>query len=159
MAEDLGIITPEVEELRDRFQFPGMRILQFAFGEDPNNPYLPHHYINNCVVYTGTHDNDTTLGWWSGASAGEKQFVAQYLGYESAEEIQHIHWEFIRLALASVGDLAIIPLQDVLGLDNHARMNDPSVSAGNWRWRYTDSSVLTQELSDRLHRLTHLYSR
>jgi 4-alpha-glucanotransferase len=159
MAEDLGIITPEVEELRDRFQFPGMRILQFAFGEDPNNPYLPHHYINNCVVYTGTHDNDTTLGWWAAASAAEKQFVAQYLGYLSAEEIKQINWELIRLALASVGDLAIIPLQDVLSLDNHARMNDPSVSAGNWRWRYTSSDVLTQELSDRLLKLTHLYSR
>lgn len=159
MAEDLGIITPEVEELRDRFQFPGMRILQFAFGEDPKNPYLPHHYINNCVVYTGTHDNDTTLGWWAGASPGEKQFVADYLGYASAEEIQQINWELIRLALASVGDLAIIPLQDVLSLDSHARMNDPSVSAGNWRWRYTDSAVLSQEVSDRLLHLTHLYSR
>ncbi|WP_250124692.1 4-alpha-glucanotransferase [Chroococcidiopsis sp. CCMEE 29] len=159
MAEDLGIITPEVEELRDRFQFPGMRILQFAFSEGADNPYLPHHYVNNCVVYTGTHDNDTTLGWWQGTSAEEKQLVAKYLGYSSAEEIEEINWVLIRVALASVADLAILPLQDTLNLGNSARMNDPSKVAGNWRWRYNSSEILTQELSDRLLELTQLYSR
>lgn len=159
MAEDLGIITPEVEELRDRFEFPGMRILQFAFGDDSSNPYLPHHYVKNCVVYTGTHDNDTTLGWWKGASTAEKQLVAKYLGYATAEEIKEINWVLIQLALGSVGDLALIPLQDLLGLDNSGRMNDPSKIPGNWRWRYNSSEVLTQELSDRLLDLTKLYSR
>jgi 4-alpha-glucanotransferase len=159
MAEDLGIITPEVEELRDRFEFPGMRILMFAFGDNSANPYLPHNYINNCVVYTGTHDNDTTLGWWQKASAKEKQFVAQYLGYRDEADIKEINWEFIRLALASVANQAIIPLQDILGLDNRARMNDPSINAGNWRWCYESSEMITQELCDRLLALTQLYNR
>ncbi|RDH48975.1 4-alpha-glucanotransferase [Fischerella thermalis] len=160
MAEDLGIITPEVEELRDHFDFPGMRILQFAFGGGSENAYLPHHYIKNSVVYPGTHDNETTIGWWQqGAKPEEKQMVAKYLGYDSPEEILEINWEFIRLALASVADLAILPLQDILGLDNSARMNDPSVNAGNWRWRYTSSDLLTSELSQRLLEMTQLYSR
>ncbi len=159
MAEDLGVITPEVEQLRDRFNFPGMRILQFAFSGDSDNPYLPHHYIQNCVVYPGTHDNDTTIGWWQQATAGEKQMVAKYLGYSSPEEIKEINWEFIRMALASVASLAIIPLQDVLGLDSSARMNDPRVNAGNWRWRYTSSQQLTPQLSQLLLEMTQLYSR
>jgi len=159
MAEDLGVITPEVEALRDRFQFPGMKILQFAFGEGPDNPYLPHHYVQNCVVYTGTHDNNTTLGWWWQASSQEKQFLAHYLGYGSPEDIQEIHWVLIRTALASTADLAILPLQDLLGLGGDGRMNDPSQAAGNWRWRYPDSDLLTAELSQRLRELTQLYSR
>ena len=159
MAEDLGIITPEVEELRDRFEFPGMRILMFAFGEGSANPYLPHHYVKNCVVYPGTHDNDTTLGWWMKASSEEKQFLAKYLAYQSPEQIEEINWLLIRTALASVGDLAILPLQDLLDLDDRGRMNDPSKVAGNWRWRYNNSEILTQELSDRILNLTQLYSR
>ncbi|WP_199755400.1 4-alpha-glucanotransferase [Chroococcidiopsis cubana] len=159
MAEDLGIITPEVEELRDRFQFPGMRILQFAFGDDSSNAYLPHNYIHNSVVYPGTHDNDTAIGWWNKASDKEKQFVAKYLGDESAAKITEINWEFIQLALASVADLAILPLQDILGLDDRARMNDPSVNAGNWRWRYESSEMLTPQLRDRLLEMTQIYSR
>jgi len=159
MAEDLGVITPEVEALRDRFQFPGMKILQFAFGEGPENPYLPHHYVQNCVVYTGTHDNNTTLGWWQQASSQEKQFLAQYLGYAGPEDIQEIHWLLIRTALASTATLAILPLQDLLGLGGEGRMNDPSQTANNWRWRYPDSALLTPELSQRLRELTQLYSR
>lgn len=159
MAEDLGIITPEVELLRDRFNFPGMRILQFAFGGEAANPYLPHHYISNCVVYPGTHDNDTAIGWWNMTGDAEKQHVAEYLGYDSPNQIQNINWEFIRMALASVADLAILPLQDVLGLDGRARMNDPRYNDGQWRWRFTQSDLLTPELSDRLLRLTQLYSR
>lgn len=159
LAEDLGIITPEVEELRDRFGFAGMRILMFGFGGDSDSIHLPHHYIQNCVVYPGTHDNDTTLGWWSQASPSEKQFLARYLGYSNLEEIQEINWILIRLALASVANLAIIPLQDILSLDGHARMNDPSKIPGNWRWRYSGSELLTQEVSDRLLGLTKLYSR
>lgn len=159
LAEDLGIITPEVEALRDRFHFPGMRILQFAFSEDSRNPHLPHHYVKNSVVYPGTHDNDTAIGWWSTASDPERQFLAHYLGYPSGQEIQAIHWDLIRLALASVANLAILPLQDVLGLDGRARMNDPSQNAGNWRWRYSRSQALTDELSQQLLTLTRLYDR
>jgi len=159
MAEDLGIITPEVEALRDRFDFPGMRILLFAFSEGSDNLHLPHNYVRNSVVYPGTHDNDTTLGWWEKASSQERQFLAKYLGYSAPEEIKEINWVLIRTALASVADLAIIPLQDILSLDNRGRMNDPSVNAGNWRWRYEKSEALTPELSDRLLDLTQLYSR
>lgn len=159
LAEDLGIITPEVEALRDRFQFPGMKILMFAFGDNSDNPYLPHQYGRNCAVYPGTHDNDTLVGWWQQISSAEKQFVARYLGYESPEQIEHIHWAILRMAFASVADLAVVQLQDVLGLDNRARMNDPSINAGNWRWRYSDSSVLTEALAQRLLEMTRLYSR
>lgn len=159
LAEDLGIITPEVEAMRDRFEFPGMRILLFAFGGEADHPYLPHSYINNCIVYTGTHDNDTTLGWWLQAPEKVRQHVAQYLGYASDGDIHEISWSLMRLASASVADMAIFPLQDILSLDNGARMNDPSVTPGNWRWRYTTSELLSQELSDRLLQLTQLYNR
>lgn len=159
MAEDLGIITPEVELLRDRFNFPGMRILQFAFGGDPSNAYLPHHYIQNAVVYPGTHDNDTAIGWWNTTGEAEKQHVANYFGYGNPNDVRAIHWLFIQVALASVADLAILPLQDVLGLDGRARMNDPRYNDGQWRWRFTDSQLLSSEISDRLLRLTQMYSR
>jgi 4-alpha-glucanotransferase len=159
MAEDLGIITPEVEALRDRFQFPGMRILQFAFGGDPSNPYLPHHYVRNSVVYPGTHDNNTAIGWWETASVAEKQHVAAYLGYQSPDEIAELHWELIQLALASVADLAILPLQDILSLGGKARMNDPSLNDGQWRWQFTTTELLSQAVSDRLLHMTRLYSR
>jgi 4-alpha-glucanotransferase len=159
LAEDLGIITPEVEALRDRFHFPGMRILIFAFSEDSNSIHLPHNYIQNCVVYSGTHDNDTALGWWEKATATEKQFFALYLGYSSPDEIQEVNWVLIPTALASVANVAILPLQDILGLGLDARMNDPSKIPGNWRWRYSSSEVLSQEVGDRLGTLTRLYSR
>lgn len=159
LAEDLGIITPEVEALRDRFDFPGMRILQFAFGNDPTSLHLPHHYVKNSVVYPGTHDNDTAIGWWQQATPNEKQFLAKYLGYASPEDIQEINWVLIRMALASVSNLAIIPLQDVLSLDGRARMNDPSQYAGNWRWRYPDSDLLTQKVGNRLLELTQVCDR
>jgi 4-alpha-glucanotransferase len=159
LAEDLGIITPEVEQLRDRFDLPGMRILLFAFGGGSDNLYLPHQYIRNCLVYTGTHDNDTTIGWWQRATPEEKQHVAKYVGAASPEDIKEINWVLIRLALSSVANLAIVPLQDLLGLDNSARMNDPSINEGNWRWRYESSNLLTPQLGDRLLELTELYSR
>ena len=159
LAEDLGIITPEVDALRDRFELPGMRILMFAFSGGSQNTYLPHHYIHNCLVYTGTHDNDTAVGWWQRASAEEKQQLAKYIGCASPEAISEINWVMIRLALSSVADQAIIPLQDVLGLDNSARMNDPSVNAGNWRWCLSSFEDLAPPLRDRLLELTQLYSR
>ncbi|MBD1859385.1 MULTISPECIES: 4-alpha-glucanotransferase [Leptolyngbya] len=155
LAEDLGIITPEVEELRDHFNFPGMKILMFAFSDDASNTHLPHHYVHNSVVYPGTHDNDTASGWWNTISQSEKDRLAAYVGYP----IEEIHWTLNRMALASVANWAIVALQDVLGLDGSARMNDPSQNAGNWRWRYRSSELLTDELAEKLRSMTSLYGR
>lgn len=166
VAEDLGLITPDVEALRDTFKFPGMRILQFAFGEDPKgSDYQPHNYPHNSVVYTGTHDNDTTVGWFnSQAGKGttrtaeqiseERARVLHYLGTDGSE----IHWDMIRMALASVADTAILPLQDVLGLGSEARMNLPGSASDNWRWRYLPGS-LTSARAQRMAELTALYER
>jgi len=165
-AEDLGVITPDVEALRDDFNFPGMRILQFAFGGDSRNIDLPHNYHRNVAVYTGTHDNDTTVGWFTSAAGDggstrkveqierERKFCLAYLNSQGTE----IHWDFIRAALASVANTAIIPLQDVLGLGNDARMNLPNSISGNWNWRYP-AAALTSEVRDRLKALTALYGR
>jgi 4-alpha-glucanotransferase len=155
LAEDLGVITPEVEALRDNFEFPGMKVLQFAFGSDPANPFLPFNYPRNAVVYTGTHDNDTTVGWYNQASDWEKQNLLLYLGCISPDGI---HWDLIRLALSSIANQAIIPLQDILGLGTEARMNFPSVAEGNWGWRY-QPEALTEELSQKLKVLTALSGR
>ncbi|MEH1887099.1 4-alpha-glucanotransferase [Nostoc sp.] len=155
LAEDLGVITPEVEALRDKYEFPGMKVLQFAFGSDPENPFLPFNYPRNAVVYTGTHDNDTTVGWFNSANDNEKQNLWLYLGCISPEGV---HWDLIRLALSSIANQAIIPLQDILGLGNEARMNFPSIAEGNWEWRY-QSGALREELGDRLKVLTRLNGR
>ncbi|MDT4895307.1 MAG: 4-alpha-glucanotransferase [Acidobacteriota bacterium] len=165
IAEDLGVITPDVEALRDDFGLPGMRILQFAFGGDTLNHDLPHNYIKNCVVYTGTHDNDTTLGWFTSVAGEgstrdseqierERQFCLNYLNTDGRE----IHWDFIRAVLASVADTAIIPLQDLLGLGTEARMNLPNSTSGNWGWRYK-AGALNDELGERLKKLTQVYGR
>jgi 4-alpha-glucanotransferase len=165
IAEDLGVITPDVEELRDGFGFPGMRILQFAFGGDAKNHDLPHNYIRNCVAYTGTHDNDTTVGWWhSQAGAGstrdaaaitrEHDFCLKYLDTDGGE----IHWDLIRAVWASVADTAITPVQDLLGIGTEGRMNLPASTSGNWFWRYTDGS-LTPEIIERLREMTETYGR
>ncbi len=165
IAEDLGVITPEVEKLRDDFGFPGMRILQFAFSSDPKNRDLPHNYHSNVVVYTGTHDNDTTVGWFqSVAGEGstrdaaqieiEREFCLNYLNTEGRE----ISWDFIRAVLASVADTAIVPLQDLLELGTDARMNLPNSTAGNWSWRFK-AVALNDELAKRLRDLTALYGR
>ena len=159
LAEDLGVITPEVEALRDRFEFPGMKILMFAFGGDPNNTHLPQNYGTNCIVYSGTHDNDTAIGWWETLAPNEKQFLAQTLGYNSPDDIKEINWLLIETALKSRADLAIVPLQDLFSLGHSARMNDPSVIPNNWRWKYESSDMLTSEVSDRLRNLTSTYSR
>lgn len=155
LAEDLGIITPEVEALRDQFEFPGMKILQFAFGSGTDNPYLPFNYNRNCLVYTGTHDNNTTIGWFEGLSEKDKQSISDYLGCTSNDGI---HWDMIRLALGSVANQAIIPLQDLLGLGSEGKMNAPGQGEGNWEWRY-ESSALTPEISDRFKFLTETYGR
>ncbi len=154
VAEDLGVITPDVEALRDGFSFPGMKILQFAFGSGPDNPYLPHNHVRNSVIYTGTHDNDTTLGWFSALSAREKKQVLRYLD-RSADTIV---WELIRTASASVADTCILPLQDLLELPGDARMNLPGVAGGNWSWRFNDG-VLTAKHAKRLFGLTETYGR
>jgi len=154
VAEDLGVITPEVEALRDRFGFPGMKILQFAFDADADNPYLPHNFQRNCVVYSGTHDNDTSAGWWQSRDRKERDAVHAYLGNGGRE----IAWDLIRLAMASVADLCIFPLQDVLGLDSEARLNTPGRADGNWTWR-CPPRALTPELRQRLVELSHIYGR
>lgn len=153
VAEDLGLITPEVERLRDQFELPGMKVLQFSFS-DADNPYLPHNHVRNCVVYTGTHDNDTTRGWWATLSQAERDFARDYL----ARDGDDIAWDLLRVALASVAVWAVVPLQDLLDLDSTARMNAPGEPEGNWRWRF-DATALTPGLAARLRRLTELYGR
>jgi 4-alpha-glucanotransferase len=164
IAEDLGVITPDVEALRDDFNFPGMRIFQFAFRSLTNTD-LPHHYVPHTVVYTGTHDNDTAVGWFNSKAGegstrtaeqieAEKNFCLDYLNTRGRE----IHWDFIRAVLASVADTAIIPLQDLLGLGSEARMNLPASQQGNWQWRY-EANELKERDSLRLKHLTELYAR
>ncbi len=165
VAENLGVITPEVEALRERFGFPGMAILQFAFGTDPQAPgFRPHNFTHDLAVYTGTHDNDTTQGWWtagvgdstrSAADAAEEREIARkYL----ASDGKQIHWDFVRAVFASVADIAIAPLQDLLGAGSEARMNLPGRASGNWRWRFR-AEALSDALRDRLHELATLYGR
>jgi 4-alpha-glucanotransferase len=131
-AEDLGVITPEVEELRDAFHFPGMKVLQFAFEDPEDNDMMPEHYTENCICYPGTHDNNTTLGWYQNISAQSREKVWAYTHGGGAT----IHWDFIRIALDSKAKYAVLPMQDVLGLDSSARMNIPGVVAQNWAWRF-----------------------
>ncbi len=154
IAEDLGIITPEVDALRTSFNLPGMRVLHFAFGDKPNNPYLPHNYEANTVVYTGTHDNDTTVGWYQTAPDHVRDHVRRYLARDGSD----IAWDFIRVAWSSVADLAVVPLQDILSLGTEARMNFPGKPQGNWGWRYQPHQLHPWAL-DRLAELTILYGR
>lgn len=149
IAEDLGIITNDVVELRDKFNFPGMKILQFAFGSGDDNAFLPHNYPENCVVYTGTHDNATTEGWFKSAAKNEINHLLSYLEKEDSP----ISWQLIQLAWKSKAALAIAPLQDLLGLDDKARMNTPSIAGGNWQWRFTNND-LNYDLAKRLRNLT-----
>ncbi|MCU0533736.1 MAG: 4-alpha-glucanotransferase [Hydrococcus sp. Prado102] len=156
IAEDLGVITPEVEALRDKFGFPGMKILQFAFDSDRDNAFLPFNFVNrNCVIYTGTHDNDTTMGWFNARTPEEQARVIDYLGCVCPEGI---HWSLIRIALSSVANGAIFPFQDLLALGSDARMNTPSVADGNWGWRYRREAI-NSEVSNHLQYLTYLYGR
>jgi 4-alpha-glucanotransferase len=154
IAEDLGVITPEVEALRDRFGFPGMKILQFAFGSGADNPYLPHNFQRNCVVYSGTHDNDTTVGWWQALDRKEREAVRSYLGRGARD----ISWDLIRQAMASVAELCIFPLQDMLALGSEARLNTPGRPDGNWTWRFPPGA-LSVELQQRLAELCRIYGR
>jgi 4-alpha-glucanotransferase len=157
IAEDLGVITPDVVEMRDAFGLPGMKVLQFAFYGDPDEPSLPHNYNNpNCVVYTGTHDNDTTRGWFERVSnTAESDFASRYLDGVDAENVA---MKMIRLAWSSVAVFALAPLQDFLNLGNEARMNYPGNPSGNWAWRMP-ANALSNEMRGHLTELNHLYSR
>jgi 4-alpha-glucanotransferase len=166
IAENLGVITPEVEAIRHEFGFPGMAILQFAFGNDPQGPsFRPHNYPREVVAYTGTHDNDTTVGWWNSAGttdsvrtpedvAREHAFARAYLDFHD----EPVNWVLIRAVLASVANTAVVPMQDLLGLGNEARMNRPGTSSGNWRWRMPPGA-LDLQLSARLQQLNSIYGR
>lgn len=154
VAEDLGVITPDVDALRLQNGLPGMKVLQFAFAGGADDPYLPHNYPRECVAYTGTHDNDTTVGWYASAPEAERDMVRRYL----ARDDERIAWEMIRLAQASVADTAIQPMQDVLGLGPEGRMNTPGVAAGNWSWRFQWSEV-PYWVAPQLAELAELYGR
>jgi len=162
VAEDLGFITEDVTALRTRFGLPGMRILQFGFdsresgrGLDPQNPFLPHNYVPDCVAYTGTHDNNTLAGWLENASSDERAFIGSYLGYVPGNTVQAL----LREAMKSAAGLAIFPMQDLLGLGSEARMNTPSTIGGNWSWRLTDHLATGDRRSSELANLAWLYGR
>jgi 4-alpha-glucanotransferase len=154
IAEDLGVITRDVEKLRDHFGFPGMRILQFAFEGNPKDDFLPHNYINNCVVYTGTHDNDTAKGWYERVSENSRDFYRQYLFCDGSD----VAWDMIRACWSSVAVFALAPMQDFLSLGNQARMNYPGDPGGNWRWRMT-AKDMHEKLSARIRQINFLYDR
>jgi 4-alpha-glucanotransferase len=154
IAEDLGVITPEVDALREQFGLPGMRILQFAFGGAREDRFLPHNHVSNTVVYTGTHDNDTTRGWFAAITEHERDRLRRYTGRDGRDAA----WDLIRLAWGSVAATAVTTLQDVLDLGTEARMNRPGLPGGNWGWRF-QAERLTDEVMGRLGELTTLYSR
>jgi 4-alpha-glucanotransferase len=165
VAENLGVITPEVEGIREQFHFPGMAVLQFAFGTDPQAPtFRPHNYPRDVVAYSGTHDNDTTLGWWTSQDAGgstrseedirkEREFARAYLNFDGED----VNWVFIRALMASVANMVVFPMQDVLGLGTAARMNLPGTTGGNWKWRMTEP--VNDEAAQLLSSLAKLYDR
>jgi 4-alpha-glucanotransferase len=155
IAEDLGHLTEEVINLRNETGFPGMKILGFAFDSNEENDYLPHTYIKNCVVYTGTHDNDTLIGWFEKANESDRNFTREYLNIADHSEI---NWAILKGAWRSVASIAIAPVQDFLGLGSEARINTPGVASGNWQWRLKDG-LLTDELAQRIGRITKIYGR
>jgi 4-alpha-glucanotransferase len=160
IAEDLGEISAEVIKLRDKLGFPGMKVLQFAFDGDPGNPFLPHNYTNpNCVVYTGTHDNDTTLGWFLSNQLNEElRATVKRFANREMHDASPIHQDLIYLALSSTASLAVLPLQDLLGFGSDCRMNIPGVAEGNWRWRCAEE-FLTSELADQVKELSRRFGR
>lgn len=153
-AEDLGIITEEVERLRDELHFPGMKVLQFGFENLEENNFLPHHFGKNCICYTGTHDNDTTRGWFEGATDAVRDKVRRYFNCDGSI----VTWDFIRGAIASTAKYAVFPLQDLFGLDSSARMNTPGTASGNWSWRYT-SDMLKESTAVQLKETCRLFGR
>ena len=176
IAGDLGFLTPSVLKLLEDTGFPGMKVLEFAFQAGEESSYLPYLYKQNCVVYTGTHDNDTVVGWYRSLSPEDKKFVNDYMGIHdldkenlytscAAPEVtektrweKELSWEVIRLALASTADLAVIPMQDYLGLGTEARINMPSTLGGNWTWRMK-KGAFTPEIRKRCRQMNRLYGR
>lgn len=157
IAEDLGFLTQEVIDMLEASGYPGMKVLQFAFDESGESGYLPHNYKNNCVVYTGTHDNETTAGWYGTRTADEREIINEYLAYDPTKD-EPFHDRLIRTAMSSPADLAVIPIQDYLGLGNEARCNTPSTLGDNWKWRCSQD-FFTDELVEKIRRFTELYGR
>lgn len=157
VAEDLGVITQHVEDLRDEFEIPGMRVLQFAFDGRMDNPYLPYNHQTNSVVYTGTHDNDTSVSWYQSLPDSSQKQLQNYIG-RGESSVLDMPWDLNRMALASVANLAIIPMQDLLGLDGEHRMNKPGTTEGNWTWRF-EWPQLWPQLAQDLHSLIRQYGR
>ncbi len=156
IAEDLGLMTPGVHKLRDKYNLPGMKVLQFAFNDTcDDSPHMPHNFVPNSLVYTGTHDNNTTLGWWQSASKQIQDCVKQYVGASVAKP----SWDLIRLAMMSVAHTAIFPLQDVFGFGADTRMNTPGIASGNWTWRFTPEWLDKAPIRDMLVSMTKLYAR
>jgi 4-alpha-glucanotransferase len=159
VAEDLGIITDSVGALRDTFDFPGMAVLQFAFGGSPENKFLPHNHHPNLVAYTGTHDNNTIAGWWrEDLSEQRKPFVQSYLNLPDESPGDAIHHQALRALMASVAARVVTPLQDVIGLGSEGRINTPGTEENNWTWRFTPDQI-SEEDEERLAEITHLYGR
>ena len=154
IAEDLGIITPEVKKLRDHFNLPGMKVLQFAFTTDETNEHFPHNFINRNIAYTGTHDNDTLLGWWQSLENVDRKRVLSYLSLKRGT----IRERFIEWVWSSTAEIAIIPMQDLLGLGNEARMNIPGSATGNWKWRYQKPMVRKSQF-EFIKQLNKTYNR
>ena len=154
IAEDLGVITPDVVAIREKFGLPGMKILQFAFDGEAENPFLPHNYVPNCVAYTGTHDNDTVLGWYQRVPETERDHYRRYMDRDGS----HVSWDLIRGVWSSVAMFALAPMQDFLELDNSARMNYPGNPSGNWTWRMS-KGMASENLRRRIYDFNQLYGR
>ncbi len=155
IAEDLGFLTPSVGKLLKKTGYPGMKVLQFAFDSREDSDYLPHNYTANSVVYTGTHDNDTTLGWFQSIKRSDRSFAKEYLNIKSSKEVE---WYFIRAALASVSETAVIPMQDYLGLGGEGRINIPSTLGENWKWRLVKGQI-KEGLAEKICDICRLYGR
>jgi len=154
IVDDLGVTTEEMIRVRDKYEFPGMKLLQFAFGSDGSNTFLPHHYQQNSVVYTGTHDNDTLTGWYKKMNRIERKFLKSYLNRKDIR----INWDIISLAWSSVAVYAITTMQDIIGLGSETRMNTPGTTQNNWKWRY-ESSQITRIIKFELKKITSHYGR
>ena len=157
IAEDLGYLTESVIEMVKESGYPGMKVLQFAFDSREESDYLPHNYERNCVVYTGTHDNDTILGWYYVMSEEDREFSKEYMGNAKSTD-EELPWDFIRMSMESVANLAVTPMQEFLGLGTEARINYPSTLGNNWKWRLLPGQF-TSEMAKRIHRLTQITAR
>ena len=157
IAEDLGLLTDSVIEMVEESGFPGMKVLQFAFDENEDSPYLTHRYERNCIVYTGTHDNETTRGWFRNLSQHDRNFARAYIGCEGKHETAAV-WSMIRAAMSSVADRCVIPVQDYLCLGNEARINEPSTLGDNWKWRMKKGQ-LNETIIQKIYKMTKLYGR